>query len=131
MISACQRSNDSWQLVPGKLLLRGIAAQDLEPRASGGDYLIAENERDVRSAAIRGLELRLETSASAVDDEAQPRKLVAELLGKNRRGQFGRVAHRHQIALRRRPGCGLPRLIHERNDAIHAHRPADGRRRTS
>jgi len=66
MISACQTPNDPGKLRPSVLALRFIPAQYLETDALGGDFLVTEDQRDVGTAAIRGLELGLEATAAAV-----------------------------------------------------------------
>src|SRR4249919_3708028 len=64
----------------GAFLLRQFPPQGLHGDCAACHFVIPQNQRKLRPALVRTLELRLETAAAEIDLQCEARPIVAQLL---------------------------------------------------
>src|SRR5216684_351352 len=112
----------------GAFLLRRLPAQCLDGDHAPGHFVIPQNDRKLRAALIRTLELRLETPAAEIDLQREVRPGVAQLLRQFEACDLRAFPGQHQINLG--PGAleAQSLLFEEHDDPLLPHGPADPRR---
>src|SRR5579859_4571002 len=112
----------------GTFLLRQLPAQRFHRDHAPGHFVIPQNDRKLRAALVRTLELRLETPAAEIDLQCEVRPGVAQLLRQFETCDLRAFPRQHQIDLR--PGAleAQSLLLEEHDDPLLSHGPADSRR---
>ena len=84
----------------------GAVAQILDRDRTVADLFLAEQQRMTRPAAVRALELRLESAAAAIAFDAQSR--VTQALGKLQALRLRLFAQQNEVAVRSKPEAHRP-----------------------
>src|SRR5271168_2825530 len=112
----------------GAFLLRQLLAQGLHGHHAPRQFVFTQQQRKLRAALVRALELRLETPAAEIDLQREIRPGVAQRFRQFEPFDLRAFPRHHQINLGPLAPDGRSLLFEQHDDPFLAHGPADSGR---
>ena len=111
-------------------MLFTVVAQRLATYHAPCQFVVPQNQRITRAALVGLFELAFEAAATAIEQQTQPRQLVAQTLGQRQRRQLRRLAKGADVDIGSAIELGRQQLqgFQQQHQTLDAHGEADTRR---